>query len=57
MSYYEKEIEKLGAVEVQEHPLKIQIVSEDGKTKWLDLNRESIPAVVALLKRINKGAI
>ena len=58
MNYYEKEIYKLGTVERHETPAKIQIISEDNRTKWLDLNKESALALMALCLRIlnEKGA-
>jgi hypothetical protein len=54
MDYYKREIENLGVIESHEYPLKIQIASEDGKTKWLNLNADSAPEIIALCVRVLK---
>lgn len=52
MNYYKQEIEKLGKVVDMEYPVKIQIASEDGKTKWLDINEESGPEIIKYVSEI-----
>jgi len=51
-NYYKGELERLDMKEY----LSIQIRGESGATKWMGLNKESIPELIVFLMCLNKEA-
>lgn len=51
MSYYEDELKRVEPEVASEYPLKIKIMGITETTKYFNINKESIPELIAFLKR------
>ncbi len=54
MSYYKDELDKVKMISSAGCMPTIKLYSEDGQTKWLSLNDESIPEIIDYLNRLQE---